>query len=110
MVRSTALINPGAPSEMTSSGQPSPRSPSPVNNPSQASPDSDDAASNPTKTGLPAVSMPHPASTGSAAAFGGNLKGDPSSNRKANSTSSSRRGPHAPHSGFILSPTPHTAP
>src|SRR3978361_5820 len=43
IVRCTAPINPGAPSEMTSSGQPSPRSPSPVKNPSQASPDSDDA-------------------------------------------------------------------
>src|SRR2546423_3007546 len=93
MVRSTALINPGAPSEMTSSGQPSPRSPSPVNNPSQASPDSDDAASNPTKTGLPAVSMPHAASTGSAAAFPWYLKGDPSTNKESSSTSSRRR-PH----------------
>ena len=69
MVRSTAPISPAAPSLITSSGQASPRSPSPVKKPSQASPDSDDAAASPTNTGLPPVSMPHAASTGSAEAL-----------------------------------------
>ena len=81
MARSTAPIKPAAPSEMTSNGRLSPRSPSPVKNPSQASPDSDEAAFRPTNTAVPAVSMPHAASTGSAAAFAWYVKRDPSRNR-----------------------------
>jgi hypothetical protein len=69
MVRSTALISPVAPSLMTSSGQRSPRAPRSVRNPPQASPDSLAAVPSPTNTGWPSVSMPQPASTGSAAAL-----------------------------------------
>src|SRR5512143_1503279 len=74
MVRSIAPTSPGAPSLITSSGQTSPRSPSPVKKPSQASPDSLEAPASPTNTGLPSVSMPQPASTGSAAALAWYLK------------------------------------
>ena len=76
-----APISPAAPSLITSSGQRSPRSPSPVRKPSQASPDSLAPASSPTNTGLPSVSMPHAASTGSADAFAWYLKCEPSRNR-----------------------------
>ncbi|CPW28201.1 Uncharacterised protein [Mycobacteroides abscessus] len=81
MVRSTAPINPAAPSLTTSSGHANPRSPSLVKNPSHASPDSLEAASSPTNTGLPSVSIPHAASTGSADALAWYLKWLPSRNR-----------------------------
>src|SRR5450759_2726529 len=75
MVRSTALISPVAPSLMTSSGQRSPRAPRSVRNPPQASPDSLAAVPSPTNTGWPSVSMPQPASTGSAASESGDAWG-----------------------------------
>ena len=68
MVCSTAASSPAAPSEITISGQRNPRSPRSVRNACQASVDSALEVASPTKTGLPAVVMPHAASTGSAAA------------------------------------------
>jgi len=77
----SAAISPGAPSLITSNGQPSPRSPRSVRNPAQASPDSVAAVSSPTNTRLLSVSMPHAASTGSAPGLAWYLKWLASKNR-----------------------------
>ncbi len=78
---SIAAINPGAPSLICSSGGFSPRRLRSARKSSQASIDSEVAGARPTKTGLPLVSMPHAASTGSALAPSCILKWLPSRNK-----------------------------
>jgi hypothetical protein len=76
-----ALISPAAPAEMTSSGGRSPRLRSSSRKLAQASVDSLPPAASATNTGLPSVSMPHAASTGSARAPGCILNMEASRNR-----------------------------
>ena len=63
-----APMRPGAPSEMTTIGEPRPRARRSARKSAKASADSPAAAARPTNTGAPAVSMPQAAGTGSARA------------------------------------------
>jgi hypothetical protein len=84
--RSKAPVRPAAPSLMPSSGAPRPRPIRSARKSSQASVDSDAAGVRPTNTGLPSVSMPQAARTGSAGAPGCVLKWLASRNRWSSRT------------------------
>ncbi len=94
IARSTASISPPAPSEMASSGQVSLRSPSSVGKALPPVPGLHAAGRGQTDehglAGLPSVSIPHAAGTGSAAAPTWYRKQKPSRNRELSGSSQSR--------------------